>query len=255
MNTPTFDTYSDWHQAITERCGLTLDRAYCESRIEALSDESDHATRAFLEAYCAFKGSVPLCSCPFVLGTVCFQRVCPFVLGTGLFDIDRAEKHEGWLDSLVEHTPETEEYGITNFIYERRLPFHPQRFYDCLRKAWPGVIRSKGVFWLATRLKMAGFWSQAGAVARHECAGQFWAAIPRKYWPEDHSHIDRVWDGSNGVCRQEIVLIGRDMDREALTAMLDECLLTEDELATNEKKWHKIFPDPFPKWRTGTLGF
>jgi len=51
MNTPTFDTYSDWHQAITERCGLTLDRTYCESRIEALGDESDHATRAFLEAY------------------------------------------------------------------------------------------------------------------------------------------------------------------------------------------------------------
>ncbi|TAG09806.1 MAG: GTP-binding protein [Verrucomicrobia bacterium] len=177
------------------------------------------------------------------------------VLGTGLYDVDRASKHEGWLDSLVEHTPETEEYGISNFIYERRVPFHPQRFYDCLQKEWPGVIRSKGIFWLATRLKYAGFWSQAGAVSRHQCAGNFWAAIPRNQWPEDHSHIDRVWKGNNGDCRQEIVLIGRNMDREALTAMLDACLLTEAEIATNENRWRKQFPDPFPKWKTGVLGF
>lgn len=170
------------------------------------------------------------------------------ILGTGLYDPEKASKHEGWLDSLVEHTPETEEYGIANFVYERRIPFHPQRFYDCLNREWPGVIRSKGVFWLATRLKFAGFWSQAGAVARHQCAGLFWAAVPRDHWPEETGHIDRVWRGNNGDCRQEIVLIGKDMDQEALTAMLDSCLLTEEEVATNEKKWPKLFPDPFPKW-------
>lgn len=175
------------------------------------------------------------------------------VMGTGLYDPDRASKHEGWLDSLVEHTPETEEYGISNFIYERRIPFHPQRFYECLQQEWPGVIRSKGVFCLATRLKYAGFWSQAGAVSRHQCAGFFWAAVPEKHWPEDRAHIERVWQANNGDCRQEIVLIGRNMDREALTAMLDACLLTEDELNTNEQKWHKLFPDPFPKWEMKSL--
>ena len=77
------------------------------------------------------------------------------VVGTGLYNTEQATEHEGWLDSLVEHTPETEEYGISNFIYERRIPFHPQRFHDCLKKEWPGVIRSKGVFWLATRLSYA----------------------------------------------------------------------------------------------------
>ena len=172
------------------------------------------------------------------------------VIGTSLYDPERASKHEGWLDSLVEQTPETEEYGISNFIYERRIPFHPQRFHDCLKREWPGVIRSKGVFWLATRLKFAGFWSQAGAISRHECAGNFWAAVPRAQWPEDRAHIERVWKGDNGDCRQEIVLIGQNMDCDALTEMFDHCLLTEEEIATNERRWHKTFADPFPKWKS-----
>lgn len=176
------------------------------------------------------------------------------VVGTQLYDPERASAHEGWLDSLVEHTPETEEYGISNFIYERRIPFHPQRFHDCLQREWPGVIRSKGIFWLATRLKQTGFWSQAGAVSRYQCIGYFWAAVPRAQWPEDRAHIERVWEEPNGDCRQEIVLIGQNMDREALTSMLDECLLTDEELATNEKKWHKSFPDPFQKWKMGLFG-
>ncbi len=176
------------------------------------------------------------------------------VLGTGRYDPERASEREGWLDSLVEHTPETEEYGISNFIYERRIPFHPQRFYDCLQREWPGVIRSKGVFWLATRLRTAGFWSQAGAVARHQCAGYFWAAVPREHWPEDQRHIKRAWKGDNGDCRQEIVLIGRDMDQQGLITMLDHCLLTEAELSINEKNWNKKFGDPFPEWRMGIDG-
>ena len=112
------------------------------------------------------------------------------------------------------------------------------------------MLRSKGVFWLATRLKVAGFWSQAGPIAHHECAGYFWAAVPEAHWPEDRGQIDRVWQEGNGDCRQEIVLIGQNMDQEAITKMLDHCLLTEAELATDEKKWHVDFPDPFPAWPT-----
>ncbi len=187
--------------------------------------------------------------------TVNSETALSNVLDTKRYDPDRASKHDGWLDSLVEHTPETEEYGISNFIYERRIPFHPQRFYDCLNQDWPGVIRSKGVFWLATRLKLTGLWSQAGAVKTIDCAGSFWAAVPRRHWPEDTSHIERVWDDNNGDCRQEIVLIGRDMDQQSLTEMLDDCLLTDAELSTSEKQWRRTFPDPFPKWRMSILGF
>lgn len=177
------------------------------------------------------------------------------VIGTGLYDPDQASAQKGWLDSLVEHTPETEEYGISNFIYERCVPFHPERFYHCLQQEWPGVIRSKGVFWLATRLMHAGFWSQSGAVSRHQCAGYFWAAIPEEYWPDDRAHIERVWKGNNGDCRQEIVLIGRNMDQKALTDMLDACLLTETEIAMDRKKWTENMRDPFPEWDMKMLGY
>ena len=176
------------------------------------------------------------------------------ILGTGMYDPNRATQHEGWLDSLQGHTPETEEYGIGNFVYERRIPFHPQRFYDCLQKDWPGVIRSKGVFWLATRLKLAGYWSQAGSISQHQCDGYFWAALPRSYWPEDRSHIERVWKAGNGDCRQEIVLIGREMDKDALISMLDDCLLTENELSSDESTWSMRYTDPFPEWQVRADG-
>ena len=175
------------------------------------------------------------------------------VMGTGLFDMQRAERHEGWLDSLVEHTPETEEYGISNFVYERRVPFHPERFYRVLQLEWPGVIRSKGIFWLATRPRLAGYWSQAGGVARHQCAGHFWVAVPRDRWPEDRAPIERVWRDAEGDCRQEIVLIGTHLDRAALEGMLDAALLTEEELALPTSRWPERFQDPFPEWRAGSL--
>ena len=180
------------------------------------------------------------------------------VMGTGLFKMAEAEQTPGWLDSLVSHTPETEEYGIANFVYTRRIPFHPERLYHLFQREWPGVIRSKGLFWLATRLRQAGYWSQAGAMCRNQCLGYFWAAIPTEHWPTDpaqRAEIDKAWDGPNGDCRQEIVLIGAGMDREALTAMLDSALLTEEELAGEPEDWKARFADPFPAWDTQPIAF
>ncbi|MEM7600830.1 MAG: zinc metallochaperone GTPase ZigA [Verrucomicrobiota bacterium] len=176
------------------------------------------------------------------------------VMGTGLYQLAEAEEAPGWLDSLVEYTPETEEYGISNFVYERRIPFHPERLFKLFSKEWPGVIRSKGLFWLATRLKLAGYWSQAGAMCQNQCMGLFWAAVPKEHWPTDEAglaEIKKSWKAPNGDCRQEIVLIGSGMDQEALTAMLDSALLTEEELAKDEFTWGDRFTDPFPEWRVG----
>jgi G3E family GTPase len=154
------------------------------------------------------------------------------------------------MDSLVHHTPETEEYGISNFIYQRRRPFHPARFHQLLAHEWPGVIRSKGIFWLASRPDLAGFWSQAGAVARNQCAGHFWAAInaeDRPADPDSAAALKRVWENPWGDRRQEIVIIGQGLDRDALEAMLDEALLTDEEFRRGPSSWSQL-PDPFPNW-------
>lgn len=178
-------------------------------------------------------------------------RVAPReILGTGLYSLAEAETCPGWLESLVHHTPETEEYGISNFIYQRRRPFHPARFHDLISRDWPGVIRSKGLFWLATRPDHAGFWSQAGAIARNSCAGRFWAAIPEEQRPSDEESIqalEKSWAEPWGDRRQEIVLIGQGLNQRALEEMLDMALLTEDELRQGPSAW-AILPDPFQKW-------
>ena len=173
------------------------------------------------------------------------------ILNTNLFDFNEAAQAPGWLKKLRgEHTSETEEYGIGSFVYRARKPFHPQRFFDFVNSEWQGVIRSKGFFWLACNPEFAGSWSQAGAMARHGVAGYWWAAVPDEHWPEDQSSrdaIEKSWDDLTGDARQEIVLIGMDMDQAALTAQFDACLLTDDEMALGAKEW-ELFDNPFTGW-------
>ncbi|ENU30045.1 hypothetical protein F991_02532 [Acinetobacter sp. CIP-A165] len=173
------------------------------------------------------------------------------ILNTNLFDFNEAAQAPGWLKELSgEHTPETEEYGIRSFVYRARKPFHPQRFFDFVNSEWKGVIRSKGFFWLASNPEFAGTWSQAGAMARHGVAGYWWAAVGDEHWPEDQPSreaIEKNWDELTGDARQEIVLIGMDMDESNLIQQFDACLLTDDEMALGAEEWEK-FDNPFVEW-------
>jgi G3E family GTPase len=148
------------------------------------------------------------------------------------------------------HTPETEEYGIRSFVYRDRRPFHPTRLHELLASEWPGVIRSKGFFWLATRMIEVGEWAQAGAACRTGRAGLWWAAVERSAWPADEgtrAEILQSWEEPYGDRRQELVLIGIKMDEATLRAGFDRCLLTDAELALGPKAWKKL-PDPFADW-------
>ncbi|WP_083452248.1 zinc metallochaperone GTPase ZigA [Candidatus Burkholderia verschuerenii] len=173
------------------------------------------------------------------------------VLDTGLFDFDQAAQAPGWLQELRgSHTPESEEYGIGNFVYRARRPFHPQRFHAWVQSEWPGVVRSKGFFWLASDPTLAGSWSQAGAVARHGPAGYWWAAVPPERWPQDpdaRALIEQKWVEGVGDARQELVLIGIDMDEAALRARFDACLLSNTEMAQGPTTWVR-WENPFPDW-------
>ena len=175
------------------------------------------------------------------------------VLETGKFSFERAQQAPGWLKELRgEHIPETEEYGIASFAYDRRRPFHPKRFHDFLHspQLHGKLIRSKGYFWLATRPQFAGQWSQAGGIARYGMAGMFWKAIPQNRWPDDEEtreFIREKWQEPFGDMRQELVFIGQNLDKDATIAALDACLLSDDELLGGQGVWLTL-DDPFPAW-------
>lgn len=177
------------------------------------------------------------------------------ILNTGRFDFEKAQQHPVWFKELygfANHVPETEEYGVSNFVYRARRPFDPQKFHAFITSSWPGVIRAKGHFWLATRPQWVGELSQAGAIVRNEAMGFWWAAIPKERWP-DHPEwraaIEKNWSEVWGDRRQEIVFIGHGMDRAELIRRLDACLITSGRTgAMDVEAWAKL-PDPFPTWR------
>ena len=173
------------------------------------------------------------------------------ILGTHRFDFERARTSRGWQLALRDDgASEVEEYGIRSVVFRSRLPFHPQRFYDRLSSEWAGVMRSKGFFWLASRVDRIGVWSQAGRVARLDVAGFWWASVPREEWPQTSGFseaIMKTWDPAVGDCRQELVFIGIELDEERIRRSLEDCLLTEEEFAGGPRAWMK-FPDPFPCW-------
>lgn len=173
------------------------------------------------------------------------------ILNTGRFDFEQALEAPGWLQELRgEHIPETEEYGISSFVYHARRPFHPARFHAWIDQEWPGVIRSKGYFWLASRPGLVGSWSQAGPVTRHELGGLWWAAVPEAEWPQDEENrriILERWVEPHGDAQQELVMIGIEMDEPALRQGFDACLLSDAELAAGPSAWAG-YADPFPAW-------
>lgn len=173
------------------------------------------------------------------------------IFDTGLFDFDRAAQHPLWAKELygfANHTPETEEYGISSFVYHARAPFDPGKIEAALGGALPGVIRAKGHFWLATRPDWALEFSLAGASARITPLGRWWASVPPERLPahpEAQREIARHWAEPWGDRRQEIVFIGAGLDRDRICARLNAALVPA--LDFTPEVWAGL-PDPFPCW-------
>lgn len=186
--------------------------------------------------------------------TSSFSKVAPKdILNTGLFNFAEAEQSAGWIEELnkEEHTPETEEYGISSFVYRTRKPFDPIRFWDYVQHKFPStVIRSKGLFWIASRPDQALVWGQAGGSLRADQAGSWWDSMALKqrlqYLPylENQKEIEANWDSIFGDRKNEIVFIGQDMDEEMMRRDLDECLSSDREL--NDRNWRMGYADQWP---------
>ncbi len=173
------------------------------------------------------------------------------IFSTGRFDFEKAQTHPLWYQELYEfrdHVPETEEYGIRHFTFRDRRPFDPVKFNEFLNSEWPGVLRAKGHFWLATRPDWVGELSQAGPQVRHQALGIWWDAMDREQWPDNPGWRDvmkKRWHPEFGDRRQELVFIGIDYDETGLRRRLASCLVQGDEFVP--ENW-KEMPDPFPVW-------
>lgn len=184
-------------------------------------------------------------------------RIAPeLILGTNAFSTEQASQHRGWMQTpRGQEQPETEEYGIGNFVYRARRPFHAARLLELLsedRDVFDGALRSKGFVWIATRHDLALGWAHAGKTMRLLPSGMWWSAVPQDDWPDeatDRREMLSQFDGPYGDRRQEIVFIGIDMDRERITSALDVCLLDDGEFALGPDGWVSL-DDPLPVYET-----
>ncbi|EJL23811.1 GTP-binding protein [Brevibacillus sp. BC25] len=169
------------------------------------------------------------------------------ILNTNLFDFETASQSAGWIAELQKevHTPETDEYGISSFVYRGRRPFHPARFEKWLED-WPEeVVRAKGFFWLATRNDVAMSLSQAGPSIEIGTAGYWTAALSAEEQQAilvEEPDWQQTWHPVHGDRTTELVFIGIDLNQEQIVKHLDACLLNDEEY---EADWSKL-PDPLP---------
>ena len=190
-----------------------------------------------------------------------YSKVNPTeILNTNLFDFEEAEQSAGWMEELSkdEHTPETEEYGIGSFVYRTKIPFDPIRFWDFVQNQFPNnIIRSKGLFWLASRPEQALVWGQAGGSLKADSAGVWWSSMPfekrimQYAFVENQEQIESGWDDTFGDRKNEIVFIGHHLDEKLIRSLLDNCLSTNHEIDTG--KWESGYEDNWPVERAYAL--
>lgn len=190
-----------------------------------------------------------------------FSKIDPKeILNTGLFDFEKAEESAGWIEELNkdEHTPETEEYGISSFVFRTKRPFHPERFWNYAQQEFPqNILRSKGLFWVASRPEQALIWGQAGGSLRADNAGVWWSSMTFQErfeqiaFVENQQTIEADWHSVFGDRKNEIVFIGQNLDEPLIRKQLEHCLLTTSELESIE--WQKGFQDNWPVERAYPL--
>lgn len=124
---------------------------------------------------------------------------------------------------------EAEEYGIGTFVYYARRPFSLDRFDYFVAKKWPPeVIRAKGICYFIENTNQSYLFEQAGSQMKLTDAGQWYATAPEDELMAIMARepsLMRDWDDVYGDRMQKLVFIGRGMDREAITAALDACLV------------------------------
>ncbi|MFA9458487.1 GTP-binding protein [Halalkalibacter sp. AB-rgal2] len=170
------------------------------------------------------------------------------ILHTHSFNFQEASQSAGWIRELTQghkhHTPETEEYGISSFVYRSRLPFHSERFQNYMSQLPHNIVRAKGIAWCATENDLALLVSQAGPAVSIEPVSYWVASLPKAERERillDNPHIMEEWDQVYGDRHTKLVFIGTELDPDEIKREVDQCLLTDSELETD---W-STFDNPF----------
>ncbi len=123
---------------------------------------------------------------------------------------------------------EAEEYGIGTFVYYRREPMNIGRFDEFVARHWPNnIIRAKGICWFLSEPDTCYLFEQAGSQVSLKDSGQWYATMPDDElldFMRCNPDLQRDWDDTYGDRMQKLVFIGQHLDRDAITAALDECL-------------------------------
>ncbi|GAX79064.1 hypothetical protein CEUSTIGMA_g6504.t1 [Chlamydomonas eustigma] len=171
------------------------------------------------------------------------------------------DKHEHKHNDTAETTA-AKRFGIRNFVYSRRKPFHPQRLKEMVLKWLPvssnkaidgeapslgdspikSVLRSKGFMWMSNSHTTAFYWSHAGQHFEIRDEGDWWVSVSDDEWPEDPAQraiVVQDFDLSTefGDRRQEIVFIGVGMEEDKICEQLDGALLTDEEMIKYVQRW------------------
>lgn len=174
------------------------------------------------------------------------------IINTKLFNYEKAEQSAGWIKEMNNiHTPETEEYGISSFVFRDYRPFNSDRLWNYIQSNWPSnVIRSKGIFWMVSRPDQVLLWSQTGGSSKAEEYGKWWASVTMKEranskaYMENQDFIQKKWDKTWGDRLNEIVIIGQHLDKGKVKLELEACLCNEEEI--NHYQQGGKFQDQWP---------
>ncbi|AGB36144.1 CobW family GTP-binding protein [Natronococcus occultus] len=160
------------------------------------------------------------------------------------------DEHDQGHDHEHDHAHPPERYGIEVEGYHRRRPFHPERFVELLRSLPDGLVRAKGLTWIAGREDQAITASTAGAETTLEVTGRWIASFSEdRQETYRQGQPDLAWDEDHGDREIRLALIGRDIDWDVLESRLDDCLLTDTEMAAD---WSDS-ENPAPTWMGETM--
>ena len=145
-------------------------------------------------------------------------------------DEDEHHHHEHEHHHHHEHRHEGEsedEYGIGTFIYYRRKPFDRKKLSDFV-PSWPqNIIRCKGVVWFSDENDMSYVLETCGRQLLCGAYGRWLATASKreiKQIMEENPQFAADWDDKVGDRMIRLCIIGRNLDKKEIAAMLDKLL-------------------------------